>query len=181
MKGGAYPFPFPASHLSTVKKANTETSVALNSVLLRTHARLWAYTLLVDNLSSRISLTQSVFQYEKVGRKTLRNRHNQVPDLIQYNSWEKGQHKETSIKTSQATVRRIAISHTGGHRLVYHLTSIFTYFYIYIYISRITINNDTPHLKSPKSQNRGGRLGTASNKIAGGGALTSLRWTNPRP
>ena len=51
------------------------------------------------------------------------------------------------------------------------------YLFLYLYITRITINNNTPHLKSQKS-----RLGTASNKITGGGgARTSLRSTNPRP
>ena len=41
------------------------------------------------------------------------------------------------------------------------------YLFLYLYITRIIIKNNTPHLKSP----RGG----------GGGGLTSLRLTNPRP
>ena len=52
---------------------------------------------------------------KKVGRKTLRSPPSEVPDLIQGISWEEGQHKDTSIKTSQATARGTAISHTGGH------------------------------------------------------------------
>ena len=69
---------------------------------------------------------------------------------------------------------------------VVHVTSIFTYFYTsdYIYITRRTINNNTPNLKSPKTKQKS-RLGTDSKKITGrgggGGASTSLRSTNPRP
>ena len=56
-------------------------------------------------------------------------------------------------------------------------TSIFTYFYIN------TINNETPHLKPQKNQNRRAALGRPAIKLqgVGGGALTSLRSTNPRP
>ena len=61
------------------------------------------------------------------------------------------------------------------------------YFYLFLdlYITRITINNNTPHLKSPKNQNRRIVLGRPAKKYTGGGgggfALTSLRSTNPRP
>ena len=44
----------------------------------------------------------------------------------------------------------------------------FTYFYIDIYITRITINNNTPHLKSPKNQNRRTALGRPTIKLLGG-------------
>ena len=40
------------------------------------------------------------------------------------------------------------------------------YLFLYLYITRITINNNTPHLKSSKNQKN--RLGTASNEITGG-------------
>ena len=43
--------------------------------------------------------------------------------------------------------------------------------------TRIIINNNTPHLKSPKNQKQKSRLGTGG----GGGASTSLRSTNPQP
>ena len=33
------------------------------------------------------------------------------------------------------------------------------YFYLFLYLTRITINNNTPHLKSPKNQNRRAALG----------------------
>ena len=39
--------------------------------------------------------------------------------------------------------------------------------FLYLYITRITLNNNTPHLKSPKNQKQKSRLGTASNKING--------------
>ena len=51
--------------------------------------------------------------------------------------------------------------------------------------TRITINNNMPHLKSLKNQNRRSALVTASNEITwgggGGGASTSLRSITPRP
>ena len=59
-----------------------------------------------------------------------------------------------------------------------------TYFslFLYLYITRITINNSTPHLKkSPKNQNRRAPLGRPAIKLLGGGGLTSLRSTNHSP
>ena len=53
------------------------------------------------------------------------------------------------------------------------------YFYLFLYITRITINNSTPHLQSPKSQQKS-RLGTASNEITVcvcvGGGLQEARF-----
>ena len=40
----------------------------------------------------------------------------------------------------------------------------FTYF-LYLYISRITINNNTPHLISPKNENRRAALGRPAMKL----------------
>ena len=42
------------------------------------------------------------------------------------------------------------------------------YFYLFLYI---TINNNAPHLKSPKNQNRRAALGRPAIKITGGGGL----------
>ena len=42
------------------------------------------------------------------------------------------------------------------------------YLYFYLYITRITINNDTPHLKSLKNQNRRAALGRPAIKLLGG-------------
>ena len=44
------------------------------------------------------------------------------------------------------------------------------YFYqfLYLYITRITINKNMPPLKSTQNQNRKKRLGTANNGITGG-------------
>ena len=47
--------------------------------------------------------------------------------------------------------------------------------------SLYTINKDISHLKSPKNQNRRAALGRQQNIHWGGGGLTSLRSTNPRP
>ena len=46
------------------------------------------------------------------------------------------------------------------------------YLFLYLYITWITTNNNAPHLKSPKKQNKS-RLGTASDKNywGGGGGL----------
>ena len=57
--------------------------------------------------------------------------------------------------------------------------NIYFYLFSYLYITRITINNGTPHLKSLESQNRRAALGWTAIKLLG--AFTSLRWTNPRP
>ena len=53
------------------------------------------------------------------------------------------------------------------------------YPFLYLYITRITINNGTPHLKLPKNQNRRAALGRLSIKLLR--ASTRLRMTNPRP
>ena len=43
------------------------------------------------------------------------------------------------------------------------------YLFLYLYITRITINNNAPHLKSPKNQNRRAALGWPAMKLLGGG------------
>ena len=53
------------------------------------------------------------------------------------------------------------------------------YLFLYLYITWITINNNAPHLKSPKNQNRRAALGRPAIKLLG--AWTSLWSTNPRP
>ena len=53
------------------------------------------------------------------------------------------------------------------------------YFYLfsYLYIMRITINNNAPYLKSPKNQNRRAALGRPAIKITGGLQLVCGRPT----
>ena len=56
----------------------------------------------------------------------------------------------------------------------------YNYFYLslYLYITWIAINNNAPHLKSPKNQNRRAALGRPAIKITGGlGLLKSI--SNP--
>ena len=50
------------------------------------------------------------------------------------------------------------------------------YFYLfsYLYITRITINNNAPHLKSPKNQNRRAALGRPAVKLLGGGCFNKF-------
>ena len=45
------------------------------------------------------------------------------------------------------------------------------YLFLYLYITWITINNNAPHLKSPKNQNRRAALGRPAIKITGGGGF----------
>ena len=42
------------------------------------------------------------------------------------------------------------------------------YLFLYLYITRISVNNNTPHLKSPKKQNRRAALGRPAIKITRG-------------
>ena len=51
------------------------------------------------------------------------------------------------------------------------------YLFLYLYITGITINNNAPHLKSPKNQNRRAALGRPAIKITGGLQLVCGRPT----
>ena len=51
------------------------------------------------------------------------------------------------------------------------------YLFLYLYITWITINNNAPHLKSPKNQNRRAALGRPAIKITGGLQLVCGRPT----
>ena len=55
------------------------------------------------------------------------------------------------------------------------------YLFLYLYITRITINNNAPHLKSPKNQNRRAALGRPAIKITGGLQLVCGRPTLAQP
>ena len=55
------------------------------------------------------------------------------------------------------------------------------YLFLYLYITRITINNSTLYLKSPKNQNRRAAFGRPATKLLGLSTTCSLRSTNPRP
>ena len=51
------------------------------------------------------------------------------------------------------------------------------YLFLYLYITRITINNGTPHLKSPKNQNLRAALGRPAKNNTGGLQLVCGRPT----
>ena len=53
------------------------------------------------------------------------------------------------------------------------------YLFLYLYITRKTINNNAPHLKSPKNQNRRAALGRPAIKITGGLQLACGRPPSP--
>ena len=56
--------------------------------------------------------------------------------------------------------------------------NIYFYRFLYLYITRITINNGIPHQRSLKSQNRKAALGRPAIKLLGeGGASTSWGWS----
>ena len=93
---------------------------------------------------------------------------------------KKTSQNKTLLKTPTATARRTATSHTGGRRSAnteHPFSPTFP-----LHIQQEQQNTTTHHiLKPPKNQKQKSRPGTASNKITGGGAWTSLRPTNPRP
>ena len=49
------------------------------------------------------------------------------------------------------------------------------YLFLYLYITSITINNNTPHLKLPKNQNRRAALGWPAMKLLGAGGGRGLQ------
>ena len=49
------------------------------------------------------------------------------------------------------------------------------YLFLYLYITLIPINNNAPHLKSPKNQNRRAALGRPAIQITGGFNLNLLK------
>ena len=92
MISGAFLLPV----LKVAKYINIFTYICIDLVILYDIGRLIR--------KDEFSISQNQI-HETVGRKTLRNGLNQVPDLIQDISWEKGQHKNTPSKTSPATAR----------------------------------------------------------------------------
>ena len=66
------------------------------------------------------------------------------------------------------------------NRLVKHLTTIF-YLFLYLYITRTTINNKAPHLKSSRNQNRRAALGQPAMKLLGGGVFNLFVVDQPSP
>ena len=57
------------------------------------------------------------------------------------------------------------------------------YFYQFLYLSltRMTMNNNAPHQKSPKNQNRRAALGRPAMKLLGGGGGGGLQLVCSRP
>ena len=110
---------------------------------------------------------------------------------------EEGQNSETDAIKSQSHPRHLVGKRTAQKDAIKGITSdsqvnsyfpyrwfpasltinIYFHLFLYLYITIITINNGTPHLKSLKSQKQKSRLGTASNKIAGGLQLVFGRST----
>ena len=112
-----------------------------------------------------LSFLRSI-SYEKVGRKALQIDpiKSQIPSKT--SRWKKDstkRHQKDIISDSQ-------VNSYFPYRWSPASLSFNVYFYLflYLYITRITINNDTPHLKSPKNQNRSAALGRPAIKLLGG-------------
>ena len=55
------------------------------------------------------------------------------------------------------------------------------YLFLYLYMTIITINNNAPHLKSPKNQNRRDALGRPAMKLLGVGGFSQFMVDQPSP
>ena len=80
---------------------------------------------------------------------------------------EKGQHKKDTIIyiTSDSMVNSNYPYRWSPASLTFNN---YFYLFLYLYLTWITINNNAPHLKSPKNQNRKAALGRPAIKITGG-------------
>ena len=93
-----------------------------------------------------------------------------------HSAWKRTAQKVTIIDTTSDSQVNSYFPYRSPASLTFN-----NYFYLrlYSYIMRILINNNPPHLKSPKNQNRRAALGWPEMKLRG--ALTSLWSTNLRP
>ena len=112
------------------------------------------------------------------GMKTLRNRLSNVQDLIQditkISSWT-AQKDTTTDTTSDRQVNSNVPYRWSPANLTFNK---YFYQFLYLYKTRITINNNTSHLKSPKNQKKKSPpLWTASKEITGGLELVCGRST----
>ena len=89
------------------------------------------------------------------------------PDLIQDISWGKRTAQKDAIKdiTSDSQVNSYFPYRWSPASLT---INIYFYLLLYLYITKVTINNGTQHLKSLKSQNRRAALGWSAIKLLGG-------------
>ena len=111
-------------------------------------------------------------------RKENAQKLSEVQDLIQDISWGKRTAQKDTIidTTSDSQVNSNLPYRWSPASLTFNN---YFYLFLYLYITSITINNNTPHLKSPKNRNKRAALGRLAMKLQG--ASTSLRSTDPRP
>ena len=118
------------------------------------------------------------------------------PTIIQINRTPRHCKLMQPFRATQPPLRR-KIESTNRHHYRHHqrqpgeqrfptqwssASSIFNnyfYLFLYLYVTRITINNNTPHLKSPKNQNRRAALGRPAMKLLGG--FNSFAVDQPSP
>ena len=107
----------------------------------------------------------------KVGRKTPRNRPRSHPrHLVGKRTAQRDINRNI---TSDSQVNSYFPYRWSPASLLFNIY--FNLFLYILYITRITINNDTPHLKSPKNQNRRAALWRPAIKLrVGGGGLQVL-------
>ena len=101
---------------------------------------------------------------QRVGRKSLRNWLNSVPDLIQDIPWEKGQHKiryHQSHHQRQPDQQPFPIQVVTGYSNIKHL---FSPIFCFLYLTRKTINNHTATSKTIKEPKQNSRLWTTCKK-----------------
>ena len=78
-------------------------------------------------------------------------------------SWRKGQHKKTpSDITSDSQLNSNFPQRWPPASLTFNN---YLHLFLYLYITRLTINNNAPHLKFTKEPKQKSHLGTASNEI----------------
>ena len=106
------------------------------------------------------------------GRKTLRN---QISNMT-----SRGK-KDSTNGTITDTISGSQVNSNFPYRWSPTSLILNNYFYLFLYlcITRITINNNTPHLKSPKNQNRRAALGRSAMKLLGDFNLFAVDQTSP--
>ena len=109
------------------------------------------------------------FSPTRVGRKTLQKKLTQLSSIFhpRHLVGKRTAQKDTVIDTtSDSQVNSNFLYRWSPASLTFNN---YFYLFLYLYITRITINNNAPHLKSPKNQNRRTALGRPAIKITGGG------------
>ena len=131
------------------RPASFRTSISVTAVLMTQMSRDAGN----GHLDSQNRMRVFIDMYNaKVGRKPSETDSVKSQISPKTSCGEKGQHKKTLIDIAcDSQVNSYFQYRWSPASLTFN---IYFYLFLYLYITRITINNDTPHLKSPKNQNR---------------------------